>query len=233
MSPRDRGTLGLCAYCGLEDFLTKDHIPPKSLFASPRPANLITVPACMRCNAGASKDDEYLCLVLSLSEEVDGNPDAAAAKEHSLRALGKIRKTGFARRFFRTVREIDDVSPAGLYLGKKGSYQAEGKRLQRIAERMIRGLFYHETKQVMPANCEVMAFSTRTLDIRRMPPQLLDLYKATLQQLIQSRSHVKGSLTFDYRCAFSPNSGTDSLWLIAFYGRFFFVGAVRMKKGDT
>jgi hypothetical protein len=51
-----------CAYCGRRKSLTKDHIPPKSLFAV-WPHDLITVPSCQACNGGAAKDDEYFRLV--------------------------------------------------------------------------------------------------------------------------------------------------------------------------
>ena len=61
---------GECVYCGREAQLTSDHIPPKNLFPKPRPSNLITVPSCKRCNRSASKDDEYLRLVLVMREDV-------------------------------------------------------------------------------------------------------------------------------------------------------------------
>ena len=47
-----------CYLCGAVENLTRDHIPPKSFFLSPRPSNLITVPCCRSCNASYSMDDE-------------------------------------------------------------------------------------------------------------------------------------------------------------------------------
>jgi hypothetical protein len=52
------GSLGQCVYCGRRRQLTVDHVPPRNLFARPRPT-LITVPSCAPCNTGASLDDEY------------------------------------------------------------------------------------------------------------------------------------------------------------------------------
>jgi hypothetical protein len=47
-----------CYLCKAKEDLTKDHVPPENLFPKPRPANLITVPCCRRCNGGFSKLDE-------------------------------------------------------------------------------------------------------------------------------------------------------------------------------
>lgn len=47
-----------CYLCGSTDNLTKDHIPPKNLFPSPKPTNLITVWCCKKCNEKFSLIDE-------------------------------------------------------------------------------------------------------------------------------------------------------------------------------
>ena len=49
-----------CYLCNSTENLTKDHVPPKRFFPSPRPSNLITVPCCSKCNAAYSKDDEAI-----------------------------------------------------------------------------------------------------------------------------------------------------------------------------
>ena len=47
-----------CIYCGNTEDLTKDHIPPKTLFPKPRPSNLITVPCCKNCNGSFSLEKD-------------------------------------------------------------------------------------------------------------------------------------------------------------------------------
>ena len=47
-----------CYLCGSIDNLTKDHIPPKNLFPTPKPNNLITVLCCKKCNEKFSLIDE-------------------------------------------------------------------------------------------------------------------------------------------------------------------------------
>ncbi|MDO8618339.1 MAG: HNH endonuclease [Candidatus Daviesbacteria bacterium] len=47
-----------CYLCGSTENLTKDHIPPKNLFPTPKPKNLITVWCCKKCNEKFSLIDE-------------------------------------------------------------------------------------------------------------------------------------------------------------------------------
>ena len=65
----------VCIYCQTNPKETNDHVPPKGLFREPRPSNLITVPACLKCNNGFSGDDDYflnLALDWPASESNDG-----------------------------------------------------------------------------------------------------------------------------------------------------------------
>lgn len=50
--------MNTCYLCGSSENLTKDHIPPKNLFPSPRPSNLITVLCCQTCNGKFTLLDE-------------------------------------------------------------------------------------------------------------------------------------------------------------------------------
>jgi len=47
-----------CYLCGSTENLTKDHIPPKNLFPSPKPTNLVTIWCCRKCNEKFSLIDE-------------------------------------------------------------------------------------------------------------------------------------------------------------------------------
>ena len=61
----DDRLLNGCVYCfgGLEE--TRDHVPSRILLDSPFPTNLPVVPACHKCNAGFSLDEEYVAALLS------------------------------------------------------------------------------------------------------------------------------------------------------------------------
>ena len=69
-----------CAYCG-NLATTRDHVPPQNLFPQPWTNDLITVPACKRCNNYPSRDDEYFIWVLTLE---GAGPEADKAREQRL-----------------------------------------------------------------------------------------------------------------------------------------------------
>ena len=96
-----------CVYCG-EPASTKDHVPPKLLMERPLPVNLRTVPSCLRCNHGASLDEQYfLCLLghVSLSSTITAKLEpggiidrtlerSPALEERLLQALATDEETG-------------------------------------------------------------------------------------------------------------------------------------------
>jgi hypothetical protein len=67
-----RKTSQTCALCGARPATTRtrDHVPPKALFPSPRP-KLITVPACDICNESASEAEEKFRVYLSVKSGID------------------------------------------------------------------------------------------------------------------------------------------------------------------
>lgn len=60
----DNRTLAFCAFCGGTTD-TRDHCPSKVFLDEPYPTNLPWVPACLVCNTGFSKDEEYLACLIS------------------------------------------------------------------------------------------------------------------------------------------------------------------------
>src|SRR5687768_10631148 len=126
MSRRNRKQrVGQCVYCGQMRPLTVDHIPPRNLFAKPRP-QLITVPACEECNGSASMDDEYFRLMLTSSFGADKHPDARDVMGTALRGLGKPEKRGFRDAFLSRLRQVELNTPSGFYLGRANAYQVDG-----------------------------------------------------------------------------------------------------------
>src|SRR5689334_904074 len=54
-----------CIYCGDREE-TRDHVPSRVFLDAPLPENLPVVGACLACNNGFSRDEEYLaCLIES------------------------------------------------------------------------------------------------------------------------------------------------------------------------
>jgi len=134
--------IGECVYCGEIRELTDDHIPPKNLFAKPRPNNLIAVPSCELCNGGASDDDEYFRLMLTLREDTFDHPDVQKILPTVFRSLAKPNKVGFSKSLFQSIRVLNVTTSSGLFLGPRPTYNANLERLDRVAQRIVKGLFY-------------------------------------------------------------------------------------------
>jgi len=130
-----------CAYCG-EPATTVDHIPPESLYTPPRPSNLITVPACSKCNNGASIDDELFRNELSIMAGSFGESTNAAERlKTSLRGIR--RNKGMLHRMVLRAQEVDRYSVGGIYLGKGYAVPVQPDAHRRVTERIIRGLYWH------------------------------------------------------------------------------------------
>ena len=61
--------IGQCALCAKTRPVTREHIPPKNLFLTPRPTNSITVPVCELCNHSYHLDDEYFRVYVAAGAE--------------------------------------------------------------------------------------------------------------------------------------------------------------------
>ena len=135
--------IGQCIYCGNTRPLTDDHIPPANLFTKPRPNNLIKVPSCFPCNNGSSKDDEDFRLKIAIREDIADHPAAKLILPSVLRSLSKPNKKGFTKALVDSMREFECMTPAGLYIGKGATYDVNNDRINSVATRIIKGLFYH------------------------------------------------------------------------------------------
>ena len=100
VKPWRNSTRNVCAYCGASGNLTKDHVPPKNLFLTPRPSNLISVPACKVCHENTSKDDEYFRLKISMRDDVSLNPEARAAWNTVFHSLARNKLPALGCRFY-------------------------------------------------------------------------------------------------------------------------------------
>jgi hypothetical protein len=207
-----------CIYCGAARATTLDHVPPKAIFATPPPDNLITVPACDQCNRQWSQDDEYLRRVLTLKESTYQHPAVQGNLAAVLRAFQKPAKMKFARAFFRQVRPYDLRTPAGLCLGTRWGFDVDLSRLDRAITRVVRGLYYHERHDPLPILAGVRAWSEDGLrDLHANT--VAALRRSVLRPLSSVEPRVFGTPpTFEYRHQFCRDMAHASAWLLQFYG---------------
>lgn len=84
-----------CIYCGRSDDPAPDHVPPKGIFAEPRPSDLIRVPSCRSCNAGFQIHDDYFAATLARRADVERHPAARDLLQRVQRGLGRAEAAKF------------------------------------------------------------------------------------------------------------------------------------------
>ncbi len=207
---------GICVYCGRHRKLTSDHVPPRNLFPAPRPTNLITVPACTDCNTSAKLDDEYFRLMVSMREDVHGEADVQAVLPAVLRSLQNPAAIGFRAGFLRSLCDVNVVTPAGLYTGIRPGYNVNLARMDRVAARIVRGLFYHETGLRLPDGYDAAAYSSDGIR-----PELHAGLRTVFEPLVNTIPKSIGRV-FSYWCGFKEDPNA-SAWVLLFYRRVLFI----------
>jgi hypothetical protein len=204
---RVRGTVGVCTYCGKTAPLTPDHVPPKNLFLSPRPSNLITVPSCEICNGGASKDDEYFKTMIVLRQDVANNSQASRILGGVMSSLGKPERKGFTQSILNSMTRVPVFTESGLYMQQLGAMNVSLSRVRRVLNRTVRGLFFEERKERLPTDCLVESYP----DARLPDPRVMSL-------LMSQPPKTIGDSVFSYRVLFAEDERYGSAWLLTFYG---------------
>lgn len=199
-----------------------DHVPPKNLFPPPRPSSLVTVPACSACNQGASEDDEYFRLILTLREDVFDNEAVQRALPVAMRGLRRPPRRKFRAHFLRGIKTLKARTPSGLFLARVHAYEVDGSRLSRVCARTIRGLYFRKFGKALPPDAEVDVWSPDGF-----PPgafvgarKYLELRLAVLE----SEPTVIHPQVFKYWARPAADNEVASAWVLHFYDKIEFLG---------
>ncbi len=130
--------------------------------------------------------------------------------------------------FLRGVREVNLFSKAGIYMGRAGTYHVDLQRLNSVANRIVKGLFFHHYKKHLPFG--------RSVDMRAIEGfaesdvVIKDQLHKWAEQLKQNSPAEIGRGVFKYwhRLADANSDGsTDefaSVWLLTFFESSYFFG---------
>ena len=113
------------------------------MFPKPRPASLITVPCCSNCNSSFSKDDEHLRDVLSFREELSDNPFVKQLNRSIPRRFDRSQSQGYFNYLHARMGEETVKTTSGIYLGRKATFNIDLTRIERVLERITKGLYCH------------------------------------------------------------------------------------------
>jgi hypothetical protein len=143
----------LCAICGTSPATTRDHIPPKSLYPKPIDGdmNLNTVPACVQCNNGSSRDDEAFKVLIGIATgEFRDNPSKLIDS-----LAGTIgRSPRIASQIFSTKKAVL-TNLRGSILEPAVSITFDIEPYDRVVTRIVRALHWMETNQALSLDSKV------------------------------------------------------------------------------
>jgi hypothetical protein len=129
--------------------------------------------------------------------------------------LQKPTKAGFAAMVRKSLTQVDLITPAGLYIKTASGMKVDRRRITRVANRILRGLFFHERGHRVPEGYEVV-----NQDFQFGTHRVLE----ALGTFQFSGSRVVGGGIFAYSFAYADDDPDTSCWFSRFYGAFEFAG---------
>lgn len=201
-----------CVYCH-EPADTKDHVPPKAILRKPFP-QLITVPACTKCNKGWGLVDarfrNLLSLVLGL--------DAPAAREFwETRVLPGVRQGGPSTKIL-----AYDVSP----LTGESGLKILAADHDPMIERLMRGLTYKELRLPLPPNVPIEGHAL----IDGSGERALEVFRPTDGDGV---IHRRVGPDFEYWRGFDASRPFTGYWLFRFFGQHHALGVTGAAAEET
>lgn len=211
-----------CIYCGSTDDLTKDHIPPKTLFPKPRPSNLITVPCCENCNSSFSLDDEYIQVMFSMRIDVHKKETVQKNWDKILRGLKRKESAGFYKSIMSSIKKRDVNTKDGIYLGKISTYDINIERIKNVSDRVIQGLYFKVTGNRIPKEYDYLStiYSQDDKD-----EQIAKVFHMFINALAPEKENKIGDV-FSYRFKKMDFDSNTILFYFSIYKNFEFFGMV-------
>jgi len=199
----------LCIYCGEREADTDDHVVAEGFFDAAPEGGYIKAPACYDCNNKRySRDEEYF-LVAILAQATATSPtanrvlDRLAADHRS----GRRRRIGLAVSLLEKVRPVEGHSPGGIYMGTGPGLEFDTDRVNRVLEKIVRGLFFHRFQRALPPDARVV------VEMKPEPEHLRSPLVAAA--LAQSPSFLGD--VFMHRVYTLPENPNCTSWALGFY----------------
>jgi hypothetical protein len=192
-----------CVLCDARPATTRDHVPPSNIFLDPKPANLVTVPACEECNGGAKVDDEAFRNYLALHVGARSESGAALWKQSGIRGIAQNGR--FMRDVILPAERVLIATKAGVITGRGRRVQVDTAVVARVVSRMVRGLYYRCLRQPLAADAVVSV-------------SILKGIGAELVEVVRDwpgRSIGKGQFLFRFN--YATENPRVSHWLFGFH----------------
>lgn len=147
-----------CALCGVRPATTVEHIPAKSLFAQPRPNDLITVPACAPCNNGSQTDDDYFRKTLALIAEPEPSIALERIRPAVTRGFGRVQERGLRAHF----EGRTGFAPLDNRIVHQPVIKPNARRLNDVVAKHAVGVFYEVMREPLSSSYGTVVLPVRS-----------------------------------------------------------------------
>jgi hypothetical protein len=206
----------LCAFGGIRQGTTVEHVPAQSMFPQPRPDDLTTAPACAPCNHGTQPDDDYFRMTLGLVEEREPSAAPEAIRPAITRGLARPQAAGLRAHF-------QGRLTIGVLPGQDDSravINPDSQRLNNVVGKHAVGAYYEMMREPLPPTYGTVVLPLRWLD--RIPQGDRPQWEHIVGAALAGRTRVIGDGSI-FRFGFN----------VAHDNRFGFAIAVRSILGAT
>lgn len=216
MSIRDKP---VCYVCGKRTAEELDHVFPRALFAAG--ANFTNLPrrlpACHECNNSLSKDEE-LFQQLILSWRALDTSEGRSLYETKAGPNLRNRERGLRRRVVEHTKWVPLLDEMGKHVGAWPVMEVPREVVDRVLQKMVKGLYTFETGEVLPSEVEI--------DVRYAGQNPEEFHRVTLPDIIaRSRRSVVGSedVLVVYRGVAEDNVLATITWFVFYKWHIFCV----------
>ena len=147
-----------CFICGENDADSVDHIPPKCLFLKKyreQGESLITVPAHISCNKSFEKDDEYFRYFLSIPAYWTSDLARELWDKKINKQVHRKESVKYRKYLLDNIQDADIRSETGIILGRAPVAALDSKRVERVIERITRGIYYKINRNILPLDTQI------------------------------------------------------------------------------
>lgn len=209
-----------CGYCGAKTSdWTRDHVVPSLLWGGKPnlPKHPVIVPACADCRLLYDKDAEYFRNRLIHMMKPGLHPVADRLRSTTVKRSCD-RSPAISCDITRDLRFVDLTTDAGVVVGRSAQSAVDVPRFTRIAEKIVRGIYFYKSRRIFPSTHETTIFR---------PKQFAGL--GGYESLVGSMNggEHQGDDVFKCRYIRDTTDPDTSAWLLIFYNElgFFVIAA--------
>jgi hypothetical protein len=206
----------LCYLCGhaLCQPVDNDHVPMQQLWApelrKKHALHLVTIPVHKACNGAYQRDEDYFVRTI-----LPFVPGSYAGDALFRKAMADYRDEDRKRPLMQKVLSEFERKPSGLTLPTgKIAKRFEGERVARIAWKIVRGLHFHHSGQVLPEDWTT-SVQLHLADNLTLPPD----HFLSFMSMPNNPAHGAYPGVFTYRFQKFPDAGDLHYWALLILDR--------------